>query len=388
VPEQISSSTSTRGTRDERSKELLTKLEEGIKTLTTSEGYRDWLRVQSLFHNYSWGNSLIVAGEQAYRGLEPERVAGFRAWHEIFQRTVKKGSKAIWILGPVTHKVITKDEETGEEQVAYPLVGWTSVPVFSLSDTEGKPLPDSPCRRLVGEGNSAAQSAVVALIEQEGYSFAISPAFALGGANGLTTKETKSVLVRDDLSSLQTLKTSLHELAHIRLRHLDQVGTSEGICRGEAELQAESVAFCTLSALSLESGDYSFGYVVHWQGGGDEAVKGVKANAQKIASVSDGIITQLEAAGEVQLIDALQASWEAASDQEQALADHYISGQLQAREKAGKEVTGLDRALLRDQALARVREAHQVEREDEKAIREMEEISRECSQDRQLVLAR
>jgi hypothetical protein len=387
VPEQISSRTSTRGTRDERSKELLTKLEEGIKTLTTSEGYRDWLRVQSLFHNYSWGNSLIVAGEQAYRGLEPERVAGFRAWQETFQRTVKKGSKAIWILGPVTHKVITKDEETGEEHVAYPLVGWTSVPVFTLSDTEGKPLPDSPCRRLVGEGNSAAQSAVVALIQQEGYSFAISPASALGGANGLTTKETKSVLVRDDLSSLQTLKTSLHELAHVRLGHLVHLGTSEGICRGEAELQAESVAFCAMAALCLDS-DYSFGYVVHWQGGGDEAVKGIKANAQKIASVSDGIITQLEAAGEVHLIDALQASWEAASDQEQALADHYIRGQLQAREKAGKEVTGLDRALLRDQALARVREAHQVEREDEKAMREMEEISRECSQDRQFALAR
>src|ERR1039458_4035462 len=131
--------------RDERTQDLLDKLEEGINSLTTSEGYKNWLRTQSLFHHYSWGNSLLIAVEQADRGLQPESVAGFRSWHEHFERSVRKGGKAIWVLAPVTITLREKDEETGEEKVSHPIVKCKGVPVYTLSDTEGKELPEPPC---------------------------------------------------------------------------------------------------------------------------------------------------------------------------------------------------------------------------------------------------
>jgi hypothetical protein len=372
--ESVSNNGASRLAKDDRAKQLLKKLEEGIEHLTTTEGYEDWLRSQALFHNYSWGNSLIIAAEQLQRGVPPEHVAGFHKWHE-FDRRVRAGGKAIWILGPVTRKVVETDEETGEKVISHPLVGWKSVPVFTLSDTDGKPLPESPCHLLVGESNQAAQAAVVALIEREGYSFAISPATALGGANGVTTKETREVKVRDDISPLMTCKTSLHELAHIKLGHLDQLGTSEPICRGEAELQAESVAFCAMAALGLDSGDYSFGYLVHWQGGGDEAVKALKANAAKIAGVSNLVISELEAAGQEAHLQALQGAWEAASDQERALANRNLQPRLEAHKKAGIELDGYQLAELRAQSLLTLQVRSQERQEDDRAVRQMSQVA-------------
>jgi hypothetical protein len=227
--------------RDERTQELLTKLKEGINNLTTSEGYKNWLRTQSLFHHYSWGNSLLIAFEQADRGLQPEAVAGFHAWHDNHERNVRKGGKAIWVLAPVTITIREKDEETGEEKVSRPIVSWKGVPVYTLSDTEGKELPAPPCQLLVGGGNQEALSAVQSAIEQEGFSFSFVDPSELHGANGVTNYLDHTVKVRNDVEPFQQLKTAAHEYGHVKL-HSPEDGLWE--CRGVKELEAESVAFC------------------------------------------------------------------------------------------------------------------------------------------------
>jgi len=60
---------------------------------------------------------------------------GFRQWQEV-GRHVKRGSKAFTILAP---RFIKKDAEDQEETKTI-LVGFLSVPVFRVEDTEGKPL--------------------------------------------------------------------------------------------------------------------------------------------------------------------------------------------------------------------------------------------------------
>jgi hypothetical protein len=355
--------------RDERTQELLSKLEEGINSLTTSEGYKNWLRTQSLFHHYSWGNSLLIAFEQADRGLQPEEVAGFHAWHN-FDRIVKKGAKAIWVLAPVTITLRKKDEETGEEKVSHPIVNWKGVPVFTVSDTEGKELPDHPCHILVGEGNQEALKAVQSAIEQEGFTFSFVDPFELHGANGVTNHLDRSVKVRNDVEPLQQLKTAAHEYGHVKL-HSPEDGLWE--CRGVKELEAESVAFCALAACGLDSGDYSFGYLTTWVGGGEEAIKNLKTSATHIQHATDALITHLEAAGQ-----ALQqeTTWETATDQEQALVASHLHGEG----KTGQTLSS------RDEALAKLRQQHEIDSADDEAIRRMEEISQE--RDHQLVRSR
>jgi hypothetical protein len=68
---------------------------------------------------------------------------GFRQWIEA-GRSVSRGSKAIYILGPVRKKVRrkTSDEHEGQrEEFADVLLGFMPVPVFRYEDTAGKDLP-------------------------------------------------------------------------------------------------------------------------------------------------------------------------------------------------------------------------------------------------------
>ena len=66
---------------------------------------------------------------------ETNDARGFRQWQEV-GRHVKEGAKAITILAP---RFIKKHQENGEDGKVI-LVGFLSVPVFRVEDTEGDPL--------------------------------------------------------------------------------------------------------------------------------------------------------------------------------------------------------------------------------------------------------
>lgn len=70
---------------------------------------------------------------------ETEDARGFNQWKEV-GRSVKKGSKAFFILAPNTARV--KKEEDGEEVEVTVATGYRCVPVFRYEDTEGEALPE------------------------------------------------------------------------------------------------------------------------------------------------------------------------------------------------------------------------------------------------------
>jgi hypothetical protein len=82
--------------------------------------------------SWSWRNQLLVA----LHGHADAR--GFRQWEQV-GRHVKKGEKAFCILSPCMKTVV--NEETGEEKKL--LYGFRGTAVFSLGQTDGKPLPPS-----------------------------------------------------------------------------------------------------------------------------------------------------------------------------------------------------------------------------------------------------
>ena len=82
------------------------------------------------FSKWSWANRLLVI----LRGFTDAR--GFQQWQDVGRR-VKKGEKALYILGPVKKKIT--DKETGEEKSI--VVGFKGLPVFGLEQTDGEPLP-------------------------------------------------------------------------------------------------------------------------------------------------------------------------------------------------------------------------------------------------------
>jgi hypothetical protein len=82
---------------------------------------------------WSWHNQLLVS----LYGTTDAR--GIRQWSSV-ERKVKRGSKAIWILGPCIKTVKEKDENN-EESKRNVLYGFKGIPVFAIEDTEGKALP-------------------------------------------------------------------------------------------------------------------------------------------------------------------------------------------------------------------------------------------------------
>jgi hypothetical protein len=82
---------------------------------------------------WSLGNQLIMmlAGTADARG--------FRQW-KMVGRHVSKGSRAFYILAPLTRKIHETDETTGEENERKIVSGFTGLPVFRFEDTEGARL--------------------------------------------------------------------------------------------------------------------------------------------------------------------------------------------------------------------------------------------------------
>ena len=67
---------------------------------------------------------------------------GFRQWQES-GRKVKKGSKALYILGPKT-RTITEEDDDGQEVEKHIVMGFFAIPVFRVEDTDGASLPYEP----------------------------------------------------------------------------------------------------------------------------------------------------------------------------------------------------------------------------------------------------
>jgi hypothetical protein len=89
------------------------------------------------------------------------------------------------------------------------------------------------------------------------------------------------------------VKTLAHEIGHALLHDPELVSTRE-LTREVKELEAESVAYITCRALGLETGEYSFGYVVGWAGGGEEALKGIKASTSRIQRAAASMLKNIE----------------------------------------------------------------------------------------------
>jgi len=68
------------------------------------------------------------------------------------------------------------------------------------------------------------------------------------------------------------VKTLAHEIGHALL-HDPGLATNKDLSRELKELEAESTAYVICRALAMDTSDYSFGYVVGWAGGGEQALQ-------------------------------------------------------------------------------------------------------------------
>ena len=294
-------------------KEITDRLEQGITELFESERYKEYLRVMSKFHNYSFNNTLLIAMQKPDASL----VAGFSSWKNNFGRNVMKGEKGIKIIAPSPFTVKQEVEKT-DPQTGKPVIGkdgkpvteekeikvpaYKVVSVFDVSQTEGRELPDIAVNELTGDVDRFKD--FFAALEQAA---PVPVGFEKieGGAHGYYHLEEKRIAIDEGMSDLQTLKTAIHEIAHAKLHDIDLNAPKEEqkprVDRRTREVEAESVAYTVCQHYGLDTSEYSFGYVAGWSSGKELAelrgsLETIRSTAAEMINAIDGYFAELQKA--------------------------------------------------------------------------------------------
>ncbi|KAF0052064.1 PBECR4 domain-containing protein [Streptococcus agalactiae] len=238
-------------------KALSRHFKKGVKSYLNSKNYKTFLKGMSKFHTYSPRNIQLILAQNP----KASQVASFKSWKENFERTVTKGEKSLRIFAPMLIK--QRDPETGKvlldkEGKEQTRTTFKLVPVFDVSQTQGKELP-RPIYELEGkhEDYQNIYRATKAFAKSKDVTLTFDK--NLTTSNGYYSPKNKSIVIKSGMSPQQTLKTIFHELAHMDLKH-----DPKNININQAELQAESVAYVVASHFGFDTSDYSFGYLASW----------------------------------------------------------------------------------------------------------------------------
>ena len=158
------------------------------------------------------------------------------------------------------------------------------MPVFDIAQTDGEELP-SVCSRLDGDDTDGHYDQLCTVARSIGFS--VEDHEFGGSTNGDCCHSEHRIRVETRNTPAQRVKTLAHEIAHALLHQKYD-------SRALAELEAESVAYVVCQALGIDSGDYSFGYVATWAGGGDEAQAAIKASGDRIQRAAEQILSTIE----------------------------------------------------------------------------------------------
>lgn len=241
--------------------------------------WRQWATTLSRFHRYSLQNTILIAIQRP----DATHVAGYKQWQKL-GRWVKKGEKGLAILAPILRRPSqdsaeadssSETDQTSDPSPSAPppptVVGFRTVTVFDVSQTDGAPLTVPTPQRLTDtQGTDLVDLLITHVIPVP---VQVRPRAQLHDANGVWDPHTQTITLADDLAPAHQLKTLLHEWAH----SVAIPDPTTAVTRDVAaeELIAETTALVIASRLGLDTTAYSLPYVGHWAHGQPEALRAV-----------------------------------------------------------------------------------------------------------------
>jgi antirestriction protein ArdC len=276
-------------------KELLDKVEKGVLEVMDSEKYKEYLKFQSMFHNYSTNNIMLIFSQKP----TATAVAGYKTWQKL-GRQVQKGEKGIKILAPCIIKK-TKEIEKIDPKTLKPIIDsetgkpiktletfefsrFKKISVFDISQTEGKEVPSLITEIQTNSKNSDMIIKAIKKISEVPITFET----IKNGAKGYFLPKGNRICISEGMSKDQTVKTMIHEYTHSILHGEGDTNVD----KATKELQAESTAFIVSNRYGIDTSEYSFGYLASWSGGKD--VKNLKQSFDIIQKTSHEIIEKLD----------------------------------------------------------------------------------------------
>ena len=243
------------------------------------------------------------------RGSKPAatHVASFSKWRDQFGRNVKRGEKGIKIIAPTPYKKKVEEtkldpdtrlpmlDENGkvikeEKEIQVPM--YRVVSVFDVSQTEGKPLP-----QLVSDlsGNVQNYDAFVEAIRRSS-DVPITFEPMEQSMDGYFSFDEQKIVIRSDMSEVQTVAALLHEIAHSKL-HNTKVSDEHNpetakISRSTEEVQAESIAFTVSAYYGIKTDENSLAYIALWSK--DKELPELKSSLEIINKTANKMITDID----------------------------------------------------------------------------------------------
>lgn len=238
-------------------KELADSLRQG-----KSQSLLRYLAFMARFHQYSFGNCLLIALQRP----EATLVAGFQRWKQL-GRTVRRNERGIALLAPMIGRRQPTDSDSEDDSSAETAAhtsrsgstirGFRIVYVFDVSQTEGREL--ASFAQLSGDPGDHIPK-LEQLIAARGIQLEY-VTNVLQGANGASFGGRIQISLQ--LPPPQQFSTLVHELAHELLHHGPQ---REQLSKAVRETEAESVAYVVCRAIGLECSTRAADYIQLWSG--------------------------------------------------------------------------------------------------------------------------
>ena len=283
-------------------KALAEHLKEGMKNYLDSEQFKSFLDTMSKFHNYSLNNIHLLKMQNP----NVSQVASFNKWKTDFDRTVKKGSKAlkIWVPYQVKTSIPVHQKELDftpaeneMEQKEITVTRFKLGNVFDVSQTEGKELPKA-INELTGDVKDYEDlyraAKAVSMDNQVPISF---EEIKRKSTNGYYSPDENRIVISKGLKGQeQILKTIFHEMAHADLHRGTSAQYGDDQYRKQ-ELQAESVAYVVANHFGFDTSSYSFGYLAIWakdKNGFEDMVEQLQVVQKEAKSLIDRMDAKLE----------------------------------------------------------------------------------------------
>ena len=308
--------TKTKLSNQEIVENISASLENSIDELIESNDWKSYLHFVKGEKAYSWNNTQLIWLESILRGWDnlPSSVRGAKQWEKV-GRTIKSGEKAMWILAPrmgfvciqkgcssFGRKTIwnkfTRTNFCGvnsSHRIAKKMMGFMSVPVFGINQTEGDELTTtfSMVKDVVANADFNVFADFIRLADVHGFKVVMGNA---RGADGYCSHEEKQIVIDENADFGYKVKTLIHEVAHM-IMHADIKDYRQNRARYETE--AEGVAFIVAEALGIHSDEdaYSFGYIASW--GKEDTKKLVKESLSRIQKTANRILDDIETGFEI-----------------------------------------------------------------------------------------
>lgn len=259
--------------RKMKSKELFDKVVQGVENIVNSGEYQKYLKFQKNFTKYSFCNKILIYSQFP----DATRVAGKKAWRDMGREIIPEAQK-IQITAGIPKKCQRKvkkivDGKEVEEVENYYYMSYTSVYVYDISQTIGKPMPLQSERINCDDKDyfydKLKEFSNVPVIEKE----------ISGSTLGYYSKKENIIAIKNTLSPDDKAAVLLHEIAHSLYDDFDYSKDRE-----LSEVFVESVAYIVADYFGLDTSQCSFNYIIKWAKGEPKTVIELGGKIQKCAN--------------------------------------------------------------------------------------------------------